>query len=199
MTKLRKIAWTSEHKVWLGENIKGVSRKDLFAQFCGHFSDVPAGATLDNFVSLIKRLGLSNGRATAFGKGHKPWNKGTKGVMQPNSGNFKKGQRPLNYRPVGSERICPADGYRLIKVSDKPPRWRHKHVVMWEKANGKEVPDGWRLKLLDNDRANPTLGNILCVPKAISPLVNRWNPADTEDPEINRAICLSETLKYLSR
>lgn len=199
MSKVRKIAWTDDHKAWLSSNIKGVSRKDLFDRFQREFSDVPRGATFDNFVSLIKRLGLSNGRATSFSKGHKPWNKGTKGVMKPNSGNFKKGRRPQNYRAVGSERICPQDGYRLIKVSDSPPRWRHKHVIMWEREQGKKVPDGWRLKLLDKDRANPKLENILCVPVAISPLVNRWNPANTDDPEINRAICLSETLRYLSR
>jgi len=31
-----------------------------------------------------------------FKKGHIPWNKGTKGLMKPNSGSFKKGNIPWN-------------------------------------------------------------------------------------------------------
>ena len=118
--------------------------------------------------------------------------------MKPNSGNFKKGHKPANYRPVGSERICSKKGYRLIKVSDKPPRWRLKHVVMWEQAHGKKVPDGWRLKILDNDRANPKIENILCVPVAISPLLNKQSLANTDSVELNRAVCLTETLRFVN-
>lgn len=38
-----------------------------------------------------------------FQKGHIPWNKGTKGLMKPNSGNFKGGQIPHNKIEIEKE------------------------------------------------------------------------------------------------
>lgn len=53
---------------------------------------------------------------TKFKKGHESWNKGKRFPGQINSGSFKKGNVPLNHKPVGSERID-RDGYTLVKVA----------------------------------------------------------------------------------
>ena len=73
-------------------------------------------------------------------KGNVPINKGTKGMFNVggNETSFKKGQRPINYRPVQSERVD-VDGYVLVKVQEHglyQHRWRLKHRVIWEEGYG---------------------------------------------------------------
>ncbi|SHI03030.1 HNH endonuclease signature motif containing protein [Virgibacillus chiguensis] len=99
-------------------------------------------------------------------KGNVPANKGTKGLYNVggNKTSFKKGQKAHNYKPVGSERID-RDGYVLIKVSDDGPwqkRWRHKHKLLWEKANG-PVPPGHKLLFADQNKQNIKLDNLILV------------------------------------
>ncbi len=101
-------------------------------------------------------------------EGIEPPNKGTKGLYNVggNRTSFKKGQKPINYKPVGSEYID-RDGYTLIKVSDKgtwPERWKFKHRVMWEKENG-PVPKGYVLLFADSNKQNIDLENLIMVSK----------------------------------
>ncbi len=63
-----------------------------------------------------------------------------KGLKFPGSekGWFKKEQKSLNEKPLGSEYKC--DGYTMVK--DKTTgtlyeRWKLKHVLIWEKYNGR--------------------------------------------------------------
>lgn len=85
------------------------------------------------------------GRATRFQPGQTPWNKGTS--YRPGGRcaetQFKPGQRPHTWRPVGSYRVN-ADGYLDRKVSDTgyPPRdWVGVHRLVWIAANG-PIPRG---------------------------------------------------------
>ncbi len=85
-------------------------------------------------------------RRFQYSKGHVPANKGRKGVpSHPNMvpTQFKKGQRPYTWKPIGSYRIN-ADGYLDKKVTDTryPPRdWVAVHRLVWMEANG-PVPKG---------------------------------------------------------
>jgi len=48
---------------------------------------------------------------TEFAKGHRPWNKGTKGLTKRNKTTFKKGNVPANY--MGGMKVC-KDGIYVI-------------------------------------------------------------------------------------
>ncbi len=77
---------------------------------------------------------------------------------------FKKGQPPVNWKPVGSLRLV--DGYLYRKVSDKrfvawTQNWELEHRRIWEKANKRKI--NWRTHALvfrDGDRKNVQLENL---------------------------------------
>ena len=97
---------------------------------------------------------------------------------------FKKGQRPFNWVPVGSERIS-SDGIRQRKVSDTgfPPRdWQSMHSLIWIKANG-PIPPGHLVAFRDGDRANIVLENLELVSRGELMLRNTIHryPAELKD------------------
>jgi len=88
------------------------------------------------------------GTATQFKVGMVPANKGTRrpGYAPGNmaSTQFKPGNRPHTWVPVGSFRVNP-DGYLERKINDRPGeshvRWKPVHRLVWTEANG-QVPPG---------------------------------------------------------
>jgi hypothetical protein len=99
------------------------------------------------------RLDGQRGTATRFLPGCTPWSKGRKGLRYSSAGWFRPGQRPANYKPVGSIRM--QAGYRWVKVREGswPDAWKPEHHVVWERANG-PVPFGHVLCFRDKDRFN---------------------------------------------
>jgi hypothetical protein len=79
--------------------------------------------------------------STGFHKGLVPWNTGHKGMqVHPNAvaTQFKKGQMPVTWKPIGSYRVN-CDGYLDRKVSDTgyaPRDWRPVHQLVWIEAHG---------------------------------------------------------------
>lgn len=116
--------------------------------------------TTQQIKSFKHNRGLDSGLTSHFEKGHQPINKGTKGMFNVggNSGSFKKGQKPSNTLPVGSE-IMKGDGYLWTKIQESPPKWKQSHVLFWEKESGK-IPDGKMLTFLDGDKTNISLTNL---------------------------------------
>jgi len=120
----------------------------------------------DQIRAALKNHKITCGRTGCFEKGMKPWNAGTKGLVQPNSGNFKKGQIPKNHKPIGHERVCSKDGYILIKVDEVNPYtgaqgwYRFKHVVIWEQMNG-PVPKGHVVRFKDGNKLNCAPENLV--------------------------------------
>ncbi|MEN6487843.1 MAG: HNH endonuclease [Smithella sp.] len=55
---------------------------------------------------------------------------------------FKKGNKPANWVPIGTERTN-RDGYVEVKIADGRlnKNWKAKHIFIWETANG-PVPKG---------------------------------------------------------
>lgn len=98
------------------------------------------------------RRGDEVGKNYRFPKGHVPANKGlrrpgfTAGDMAKTQ--FKKGQMPHTWVPVGSYRVNP-DGHLEVKFSEVPGpymlRWKTVHRTVWEAANG-PVPKGYVLR-----------------------------------------------------
>lgn len=116
--------------------------------------------------------GRTSGRqgiGSRFPKGHKPWNDGMKGWAAPGTERtrFKKGRKPQNWVPIGSERIT-KDGYIQRKISEAtgtPRDWRGVHILNWEKRNG-PLPKGHAVVFKDGDKRNTAYKNLELVTRA---------------------------------
>lgn len=99
--------------------------------------------------------------ATAFKKGDEPWNKGKKGIHLSPATEFKKGQQPATYLPVGSQTIRTDKGgkqRRWIKTED-PNIWMEYAKWVWINANG-PIPKGLIVHHLDEDTLNDDISNL---------------------------------------
>ena len=177
--KGRWIVYSAEEMAWLEAN-RTLPIGDYHQAFSETFGrDVSAA----NLHALRKRKGWRTGRTGCFEKGQDPFNKGVpcepgKGGLHPNArrSQFKKGQEPHNTKHLGHERLS-KDGYVEISVAETNPhtgygrRYVHKHVHLWEAANG-PVPGGCCLKALDGDRTNTDPANWKPIPRAILPALN---------------------------
>lgn len=97
------------------------------------------------------------GKAHRYKKGDITWNKG-KYMRVSVATEFKKGHKPHNYKPVGSERIT-VDGYLERKVAD-PKKWKAVHHIVWEEVNG-PIPPRHKLVFKDNNKMNISIDNLL--------------------------------------
>lgn len=119
---------------------------------------------------MTKENRIRRGLAFRFPKGNIPANKGLRrpgyapGRMAETQ--FKKGSKPANRREIGEERTS-EEGYVYLKVGDgrKNANWRLKHWVVWEKANGREVPPGHIVHFRDRDKLNFDPDNLELVAK----------------------------------
>lgn len=150
--------FTKEQQAFIVANVKGLSNTRLTHLVNEKFN---LSITAKQMKTWKHNHGLSSGLKGT--EGIAPPNKGTKGLYNVggNRTSFKKGQRPRNYKPVGTERID-RDGYVLVKVSDEGAwhqRWRLKHCVIWEEVNG-PVPKGHCLIFLDGNKLNLSLDNL---------------------------------------
>lgn len=119
------------------------------------------------------RRGDNVGAAHRFVKGHVPANKGLRrpgwapGRMAMTQ--FKKGDRPHTWVPVGTE-VVDLDGYRKRKIANdrtKPSRfnWRFVHVLVWEAKHG-QVPLGHAVVFRNGNQADIRIENLECIPRA---------------------------------
>ena len=119
-----------------------------------------------------------------FKNGHVPTNKGKKvpREMQAVATQFKKGNMPPTYRPVGSERYDAYHGGQLIKTAD-PNVWEPKSRVVWREHHG-EIPSGHVIVCRDGDSRNCDIENLACLQKRehlrMTRLGMKWN-AETFD------------------
>lgn len=101
---------------------------------------------------------------------------------------------------VGDELERPMKGgsYVMVKVAEHPTvpgtrdNWRLKHVMVWEEANGREVPPDTCIVFADRDRRNFDPGNLVAVPRRLvarinSPEAPEWHDADSLRASI--AVC----------
>lgn len=165
--KGERLEYTEEQEQFLREHYPLLSRGDLARAFNEHFG---TAKTAMQIVFFVKRRGITSGRTGCFPKGHRPWNTGTKGLVPPNSGQFKPGSVPGNLKEEGFERVN-VYGYIEVKVNEPnpytgaPTRFRLKHVVVWESAHG-PVPKGHKLRFIDGDKLNCALENLEMVNNA---------------------------------
>lgn len=134
--------YSKEIKDFIIENHKGTSYKVMADMVNAKFNLNITPAKIRCFYGNHK---LNSGLDGRFKKGNKSFNKGLKqteymspeGIERSKATRFTKGHSPINYKPVGSERIN-VDGYIEVKVKD-PNIWVHKQRVIWESVHG-EIP-----------------------------------------------------------
>ncbi len=142
---------------------------------------------------------ILSGLTGHFEKGHVPKNKGKKMNQSqyekcaPTM--FKKGNRPHNYRPVGSERFG-KDGYLEVKVAD-PKTWKGKHVAIYEKHFG-PIPKGSKVIFLDRNKMNFDIENLALVTSAELARLNQ-NHRISEFQEVTKAGIALEKYKEAIR
>jgi len=149
--------YTDAEQKFITENIKGKSVVELTEIFNKYFSLALAVSQIKGFIKNHK---LRSGLDGRFLKGRVSHNKGKKGTGGWEPTHFKKGHKPDNYLPVGSERVN-GDGYAEYKVAD-PHKWKGKHIILWEEKNG-PVPNGHCIIFGDKNKLNFELSNLICV------------------------------------
>lgn len=119
-----------------------------------------------------------------FVKGQPSWAKGKKLGRRSLETEFKKGNIPHNYKPIGSRvKAHMADGsyYWRTKIGD-PDKWEFDHRLLWEKERG-PIPEDHVIIFLDRDPDHLEIDNLACISKSIHQSMNR-HPVKTNDPEI---------------
>ena len=147
------------------------------------------------------RRGDNVGAAYRFKPGQVPPNKGTKGVTGVQEAcratQFKPGQMPHTWVPVGSYRIN-GDGYLEWKFGEEPgpysKRWIPVHRKVWIEANG-PIPAGkvvsFRPGMQTTVAAEITLDRLELLSKAEILARNRWQNLP---PEMREIVTLRATL-----
>lgn len=161
--KVRRLT-TPEQDTWIKAHSAGKTSAELIAMIKEKFGIV---FTVEQIKGYKNRKHINTGLTGRYEKGHIPFNKGRKMPAEvyakaaPTM--FKKGQLPALTRPIGTERWHD-DGYLWVKVAH-PNKWRQKHRVIWEAANGPIMP-GYKIIFADGNRSNFDINNLICVSAA---------------------------------
>ena len=149
-----------------------VGARAFNAEITGLFNEKFGTKRTENAIQQQRcKYGFKTDARYYWQKGHKPWNKGMKGIdIGGKATRFKKGNRPQTWMPVGSEAI--KDGYTKIKVAE-PNKWRLKHRIVWEKHHGRPVPPGHAVIFGDGNRCNFDLDNLILVSRAQLAMLNK--------------------------
>ena len=192
---MRKLhIYTKGQVDFITKNVIGKSCKELAEMVKEEFE---INLTERQIHTFKKNRNLKSGLDGRFKKGQKVWNKGMKGLnIGGKETQFKKGQTPINYRPVGSERVN-VDGYVEIKIKD-PSTWEPKHRVVWEEANGK-VPKGHVVIFGDSNRLNVDLDNLILITRRQLSYLNKNNLIQNDADLTRSGILVADIFSRLSQ
>ncbi|WDL96917.1 HNH endonuclease signature motif containing protein [Alicyclobacillus sp. ALC3] len=161
--------YSQEQREFIQANVSGRLVSDLTDMFNAHFG---ASLKYEQLRAFVKNNGLKSGVDSRFKPGTEPSNKGKPKMWAGGEATqFRKGDRPHNYMPVGSERVN-TDGYVDIKIAD-PNQWRGKHLIEWERYNGRPVPEGYVVLFGDRDHFNFEPDNLILVSRAQLAIMNK--------------------------
>lgn len=183
MDRAKGQVWTDEEKAYLKEIAPGRHHKEIQKLMSEKFK---MNFTTRQISAAIKRYKLNTGLTGCFKKGRTPHNKGQKGICAKGCEKtwFKKGNRPKNYKPIGSERLT-KDGYVMVKIAD-PNKWRLKSIIVWEKAHERKVPKNHVIVFADGNTQNFDLDNLLLVTRAELALLNKYKYIKKGSAEITK-------------
>lgn len=163
--------FTDEIRAFIEENYIGTGYKEMALMIWHKFGKWYQPKQIRSYYRNHK---LNSGlKGNLFEQGHKKSNHVKKGQWFPGceKGWFKKGEKPPNYTPVGTEKIRPSNGFVWVKVAE-PKKWRMKQLVVWEAAHG-PVPKGMMLYFKDGDRTNCELENLMLVERRLIGTLNQ--------------------------
>ena len=161
--------FTDEIRAYIEANYKGTGYKEMALRIWHEFGKWYQPKQIRSYYRNHK---LNSGlQGDLFQKGNKR-SPHKKGEWHPGceKGWFKKGQKPHNTTPVGTEKIRPSNGYVWVKIAE-PKTWRMKHLIVWEKAHG-PVPKGMMIYFKDGDRTNCDLDNLMLVERRLIAVLN---------------------------
>jgi hypothetical protein len=155
-----------KHLAWLRDNRILFELTELTQRFNARF-----GASLEKraIASTCKRYHIESGRDGRFKPGHVGY-VAPKGTRSSQATEFKKGNKPKNYLPVGSKRIN-GDGYHETKIAD-PKKWKGDHILLWEQHFG-PVPKGQCIIFIDGDKSKVEIDNLAMVSRGELGVLNK--------------------------
>lgn len=179
--------WNDEEKKYLKKIVKGHHYNEIQKLINKKFN---LNLTNNQIKAAIGRYKLNTGFTGRYNKGNVPFNKGKNGkeylseeaLEGMRKTQFKTGQAPVNWRPLGSERIT-VDGYTEIKIAE-PNKWRLKQQLIWEEHNGK-IPKGSVVLFGDGDKSNFDINNLILVSRKQLLIMNN-NKLIKDDTELTK-------------
>lgn len=199
MGRFRKDGYTEEQIEYIREIALNRTNKEITAMFNKKFNqnktvDAITGAKnrhgIYSYTKTYTKEELKYLRKIKQGKSHREitelFNKkyndnrteeSIKSIMQENGmkldsdGRFKKGNRPENTQPVGTE-IMREDGYLYVKIAE-PNKWKQKHRSIYEEHHG-PVPAKHVVLFGDGNRLNFDIDNLILASKAQVLQLNRY-------------------------
>lgn len=184
---MKPMIYTMEMKEFLNNFIPGHSRKEIQKVFYENFNIFLTDAQIKYFC---RKNRIFTGRTGRFEKGHRPTNAPPKGVCPPALAPYRYQKGNIrNCKPAGTERVNTL-GYIEVKIDDLN-KWKMKHVLAWEKKNGK-VPDGYVVIFKDGDRKNCDIDNLMLVSRKVLGVMNRWGLSEYVGEEKETAVKIAE-------
>lgn len=179
--------YSEEQKEFIITNNYGKYSKELAEMFNQHFN---TNITAKEIAYFRRNNKLNSGLTGQFKKGHVPHNKGKKqieymsqeAIERTKKTRFKIGNKPKNYRPVGSERIT-KDGYIEVKVAD-PNKWETKNKIIYKQYFG-DIPKGHKVIYADGNKLNNDINNLILVSDNEELIMNKYK-LRTENIELTK-------------
>ena len=179
--------YSEEQKEFIITNNYGKYSKELAEMFNQHFN---TNITAKEIAYFRKNNKLNSGLTGQFKKGNVPHNKDKKqveymsqeAIEKTKETRFKKGNKPKNYRPVGSERIT-KDGYIEVKVAD-PNKWETKNKIIYKQYFG-DIPEGHKIIYADGNKLNNDINNLILVSNNEELIMNKYK-LRTENIELTK-------------
>lgn len=180
-------------KEFIKENYIGTGHREMAERLNNSFE---TQYTVEQIKGYYARFKLDSGLTGRFSKGHVPANKGMKGTGGWEPTQFRKGNVPINHKPVGSERIN-VYGYAEIKVAE-PNYWRLKHHVIWEEHNGPK-PKGHKIIFGDRNPQNLSPDNLILVSNRQMATLNKKNLIQKDVDLTRTGIIMADIYQQISR
>ena len=172
--------FTDEQVEFIRENIQTMSTRECARAFSEFFSE-PLGQT------ELRRVMARNG--------------------------IQSSKKRNDFAPIGTERyseyyqcmMVKVGGYQCHKGDSRSERdykrnanWKLKQNLVWEQANGKELPWRWVVVLLDGDRMNYNPDNLYAVPLNVAGTIEKMR-MHSENAEIYKTALIWGKLYYAMR
>ena len=179
--------YSEEQKEFIITNNYGKYSKELAEMFNQYFN---TNITAKEIAYFRRKHKLKSGLTGQFKKGNIAHNKGKKqieymskeAIERTKKTRFKKGNKPKNYRPIGSERIT-KDGYIEVKVAD-PNKWETKNKIIYKQYYG-DIPKGHKVIYADGNKLNNDINNLILVSDNEELIMNR-HKLRTENIELTK-------------